>query len=383
MPTSSIKKTMSKVECDNCGIVLNYDPSKLPQGRVEGKCKKCGHKITINNHLNKPSKKSTSIKVKIKLCPKCKSQIQNDAKECNSCGIVFSKYEKNQEEKAEININNKQKLRRTKKENLEELSNGMEGLQLTTKILRGFRQAIDIYYLFPVWKKFFFGFMASVWLVCFFFYSYKMVVNSFSLTMVFTFIFSLIGLLLALVILPFLFLSFLERVQKNYPKDSFIYKLLGFKGVIQRLDFFIYTLIIQSLFFITILLAAMAPSFFMLIAVTLSESIGFLIGSIIFKLLIPIVFCFILFLLFGNILITLKRITDINKSRWLALMLLVPIVGFIFQFALYFIPSVTKGNDITSNNKSYKICPECAESVLSSAKKCRFCGYQFNSVSSQ
>ena len=85
--------TLNKVTCQGCGSVLRYDQSKLPEGKVKGKCKKCGNKILLNNHqkkdIPKPADRSPSSLTK---CSYCNSDLSADAEECKLCNVVIARY---------------------------------------------------------------------------------------------------------------------------------------------------------------------------------------------------------------------------------------------------------------------------------------------------
>lgn len=83
-----------QITCDNCNSVLTYDPSKIPVGRVTGKCKKCGGKIIINNIPVTAKRNPPSLKPipSTRVCPNCKSKISISSETCDKCGIIIERY---------------------------------------------------------------------------------------------------------------------------------------------------------------------------------------------------------------------------------------------------------------------------------------------------
>ena len=67
------KQIREKITCGRCQMVLTYDPSKLPKGKVKGTCKRCGEKITINNIATKPQRETSLSRPKstTQACPSC------------------------------------------------------------------------------------------------------------------------------------------------------------------------------------------------------------------------------------------------------------------------------------------------------------------------
>ena len=49
-------------------------------------------KITLRIDINKKLDLTKEYKVKLNYCPKCKSKLKIDAKECPSCGINIKEY---------------------------------------------------------------------------------------------------------------------------------------------------------------------------------------------------------------------------------------------------------------------------------------------------
>jgi uncharacterized membrane protein YhaH (DUF805 family) len=319
-----------------------------------------------DDNRKRDTSKGRSVKseeMKHKQCPKCQyTRKPLDDKitpltECPSCGIVYDKYHANIKPEKSNQTNS----------------------PIIKKNRHGFGWIIDTYLSFNVWKKRFFGFMFLVWFLCA--VSVGMIAHSEWHSVHDVIAITLLIILQGFIFIgvPYKFIIFIEHIQENYSEESFIYKLLASmstrNGRIHRLDYFINTLVLESLIFATIF----ATIFFIPIFIILiSEILPITIYSIhIMKyIIIPIGLLFILMLLYFLGVITLKRITDIGKSRWLVLMFLVPGVNLLFQISLYFIPGTMSGMP-AFKKKGYKECPECAELVLVKALKCRFCGYRF------
>ena len=87
-----------KITCDSCQSILTYDPSKLPEGRVKGICKKCGEKIIINNVAVAAKRATPSLgpKPSAQVCPNCKSKISDSSEICEKCGVNIKRYLKSQ-----------------------------------------------------------------------------------------------------------------------------------------------------------------------------------------------------------------------------------------------------------------------------------------------
>ncbi len=91
-------KSLKKVTCQGCGAELTYDPSKIPQGKVKGTCKKCGNKILINNNNNKVARKTPSLgpTAATRKCPNCNSKLEAGTIKCGECGVDIQLYLKKQ-----------------------------------------------------------------------------------------------------------------------------------------------------------------------------------------------------------------------------------------------------------------------------------------------
>ena len=137
---------------------------------------------------------------------------------------------------------------------------------------------------------------------------------------------------LIFLVIPYTFILFVRFVETRCDSESSIYKFISPKGRLNRIDFFIGTVILQSILI-----------FIVLVIITLLHIVSSIYASsIILYVTLPVtlvLFCVaIIFLfLYSSVIITLKRISDVGKSRWLALVLLIPPVNIIFSIALFFI----------------------------------------------
>jgi uncharacterized membrane protein YhaH (DUF805 family)/predicted RNA-binding Zn-ribbon protein involved in translation (DUF1610 family) len=303
-------------------------------------------------------------------CPQCKGTVSQNAQECPVCGIIFEKYYKvtrTQQTESDKKINTSQMGKR----NIEEFNQAnFSCKQIIKKLPRSFSEIVDIYLSFNIWGKLFFGYMLFIWLSS---TSRGLIVRSeWHLYDIFfiPLIIALQGTIL--LVAPYLGVIFIKYIQENYPEESVSYKYFAFKGAIQRLDYFIGTLVLESLIIVAILLIPLLNTFILTLFSSKFGVYTSFICLLIFILVVSVLLCSLVL-----VLISLKRITDIGRSRWLALMFLIPGVNLIFQIALYFIPSKNNKISIPKIN-DYKECPECAESVLIKAQKCRFCGHRFD-----
>lgn len=110
-------------------------------------------------------------------------------------------------------------------------------------------------------------------------------------------------------------------------------KYFDIKGIARRKEFFFFFLFNILLFIALFLFAAL------LIGIT---------GSL-YCLLIPLIY--ILILIIPTISIILRRIHDVGKNNWYVLLFLIPVIGFLFFFLLFFI-------DGDANNNTYGIDPK-------------------------
>jgi predicted Zn finger-like uncharacterized protein len=76
-----------KIECDKCFAIYDLDDSKIPKHNVRIKCGKCKNILTIQGYHSKISQETISDAI---TCQKCGKK-QNQATECISCGVIFSK----------------------------------------------------------------------------------------------------------------------------------------------------------------------------------------------------------------------------------------------------------------------------------------------------
>jgi len=101
--------SLNKVTCQGCGSVLRYDPSKLPEGKVKGKCKKCGNKILLNNHQKKDMPKPVDLPPSsLTKCPNCNSDLPADAEKCKLCNVVIARYLESQARKKKCTLRREQ-----------------------------------------------------------------------------------------------------------------------------------------------------------------------------------------------------------------------------------------------------------------------------------
>jgi len=75
----------------------------------------------------------------------------------------------------------------------------------------------------------------------------------------------------------------------------------------------------------------------------------------------------------------------VRAGYWLGLLLawVVPTGGMIFKSQLFSSSAGDKGGQTggdSSDTPEMKSCPDCAEDVRAAARKCRFCGYRFDSA---
>lgn len=97
-----------RIRCPGCQKKYGVEPSQIKDAKPEFLCRQCGVKFYFDypptapgEILGKvkaaePSGVVNSVETESFACPKCKYQNRKGSKTCQSCGIVFEKYEKRQ-----------------------------------------------------------------------------------------------------------------------------------------------------------------------------------------------------------------------------------------------------------------------------------------------
>ncbi|MBM9520740.1 DUF805 domain-containing protein [Desulforhopalus vacuolatus] len=318
--TQEKKNHLTQITCSGCKSVFSIDLNQLPRNKVKVKCKKCANIIILEKPSVKPVVSQSATNSISKICPKCNAVNNNATEMCESCGIIFSKYKKFQSEAPkEEKI---QKTREDAKENKNQNQDKKRALPLS------FSKIKEEFLSFNVCLKIIFCIQQIFILVAF---------TSFALhRSIFNLIFSTIIALPVFVIIPFYFTAFVNRRVHN--EYSIFYKYLFPEGVMQQLDYFLGTLIIQSI------LIALSFYYVLMLKFISNSPDGALafvwaLFGILSSACMGVLIILFLMLISSFIIISLKRISDIGKSRWLALLFFIPGVNLIFQISLYFIPS--------------------------------------------
>lgn len=123
----------------------------------------------------------------------------------------------------------------------------------------------------------------------------------------------------------------LEQVPQT--DDTYVPKLLSFSGRIGRLRYLAYQVsmaILSYLFLFAVAGLILATSSFSSISQTLESAMGMVVLTV-----------FAIALFVGSITIAKRRLNDLDNSGWLAILMFIPYVNFLFSLYLIF----AKGNE--------------------------------------